>query len=730
MSPRDRLRRKACRSSVTTRTSWRCGRPDSRCSRPARCRRPTTSRSSRRRRPCAAGCRSSTSSTASAPRTSSTPSSCSTTTSCGRWSPRPSSASTGRARCRRSARSCGGPRRTPTSTSRRARRSTRSTRRTPRIVQEVMDELAGRTGRAYRLVEYAGHPEAERVVVIMGSGAETVRETVNHLLAGGERVGVLRVRLYRPFPTAELVGPPAGVAPGSSRVLDRTKEPGSNGEPLYLDVVAAAGRPPSRRCRDRRCRGSSAGVMDCPARSSRRAWSPACSPRCTERRRRPGSRSASSTTSAARPRSTTTPSLDIEDDRRPCGPSSSASGSDGTVGANKNTIKILGADPEVHAQAYFVYDSKKSGGTTISHLRFGPHPVRAPYLVSRAGFVGCHQFGLLDKLDVLGVARPGAVLLLNAPMPPTRCGTPCPGRSRRRSSPSGCGSSPSTPGPWPADAGLPGRTNTDPADLLLRHLRRPAARRGDRGGQDGDPQDLRAPRPRGGAPQRGRRRRRPWRTCIEVPIPGARDLDARTGPAMVPRDAPEFVRTVTAEMMAGRGRRPPGERAARGRHLPQRHDGIREAADLRPRRPMGSAGLHPVRQLRVRLPAQRHPVEVLRRGRPRRGTGAVRVGAPQRGRPARGPLHPPGLRRGLHRLRSVRRGVPGDPQSRGRRARPSTSSTSRPSSTRGRPTSASSSRCRSTSGPGSTSGPSAGRSSCNRCSSSPGRAPGAARPRT
>ncbi|HXH96684.1 MAG TPA: pyruvate:ferredoxin (flavodoxin) oxidoreductase, partial [Gaiellaceae bacterium] len=286
--------------------------------------------------------------------------------------------------------------------------------RVAEAVEDAMARLGERTGRPLHVVDYAGHPEAERVLVLMGSGGETADETAAALNAGGERVGVLRVRLYRPFPAAELVR----ALPESARaiaVLDRTKEPGSQGEPLYLDTVAAL----TEAHEDGRLAtlptviggryglsskeftpGMVAGVFDELARERPR------------RRFTIGIKDDVSGTSLPYD-----PALDIEP------PETTRAvffglGSDGTVGANKNTIKILGSEADLHAQGYFVYDSKKSGSQTVSHLRFGPRPIRAPYLVRQASFVGCHQLGLLDRTDVLGPAAPGATLLLNCPQPP------------------------------------------------------------------------------------------------------------------------------------------------------------------------------------------------------------------------------------------------------------------------------------------------------------------------
>jgi pyruvate-ferredoxin/flavodoxin oxidoreductase len=286
----------------------------------------------------------------------------------------------------------------------------------PAIVQAAMDALATRTGRAYHLVDYAGAPDAERVVVLMGSGVETAAETAAFLNARGERVGVLAVRLYRPFPAEALVAAlPATVR--AVAVLDRTKEPGSVGEPLYLDVVAAvseavaAGTAPFRQAP--RIVGGRYGL-------SSKEFTPAMV------------KAVFDELSAPRPRNHFT--IGIHDDVTHTSlpwdagfsiePSDTVRaifyglGADGTVGANKNSIKIIGEDTEAYAQGYFVYDSKKSGSVTVSHLRFGPRPIRAPYLITRASFVACHQFGFLERLDVLAAAEPGAVFLLNSPYGP------------------------------------------------------------------------------------------------------------------------------------------------------------------------------------------------------------------------------------------------------------------------------------------------------------------------
>ncbi|HSL48055.1 MAG TPA: pyruvate:ferredoxin (flavodoxin) oxidoreductase [Candidatus Deferrimicrobiaceae bacterium] len=283
----------------------------------------------------------------------------------------------------------------------------------PTIVQSAMDRLAGLVGRRYRLFDYAGAPDARRVIVIMGSGAETAQETVEHLVGRGEKVGVLRVRLYRPFSAEHfLAALPATVR--TLAVLDRTKEPGSVGEPLYLDVVAtmseaaARGRGPFSQAP--RVIGGRYGLGS-------KEFTPAMVKGIFEEM------------AQARPRAHFT--IGIQDDVTHTSLAYDASfstedpatvraifyglGSDGTVGANKNSIKIIGEQTDNYAQGYFVYDSKKSGSVTVSHLRFGPQPIRSTYLISRATFVACHQFSFLERFDVLREAEPGAVFLLNSP---------------------------------------------------------------------------------------------------------------------------------------------------------------------------------------------------------------------------------------------------------------------------------------------------------------------------
>ncbi len=287
----------------------------------------------------------------------------------------------------------------------------------PGHVKDVMRELGERTGRIYNLVDYHGAPDAERVVIVMGSGAGAVAETVDALVAAGERVGMVTVRLFQPFPTEELLAAlPATVR--TIAVLDRTKEPGAVGEPLYLEVVAAITEGMDREqpafASAPRIIGGRYGL------SSKEVTPQMIKPVFDE-------------LSADRPRrhftvgiydDVTHLSLPIDTEYRPARPAGEVQalffglGSDGTVGANKASVKIIGEGTNLFAQGYFVYDSKKSGTVTESHLRFGPEPIRSTYLIDEADFVACHQFGLLRKLNVLGHAKRGASFLLNSPYGP------------------------------------------------------------------------------------------------------------------------------------------------------------------------------------------------------------------------------------------------------------------------------------------------------------------------
>src|SRR6516162_4286695 len=286
--------------------------------------------------------------------------------------------------------------------------------RVPAIVQEIMDTFAKLTGRQYHLFDYEGPDDAERVVILMGSGAETARDTAVALRRNGEKVGVLQVRLFRPFSGAHLLA----ALPQTCRavaVLEQTKEPGAPGEPLYLDVFQALARAFSSGQRPAlpMVIGGRYGL-------SSKNFSPAMA------------KAVFDELSKRDPRNSFTVGIndDVTHTSLEFDPSWSIEaddvvravfyglGSDGTVGANKNSVKIIVEETGLYAQGYFVYDSHKSGAQTVSHLRFGPRPIRSPYFVSSAKFVACHQFDLLRRQDILRLAEEGATFLLNSPYGP------------------------------------------------------------------------------------------------------------------------------------------------------------------------------------------------------------------------------------------------------------------------------------------------------------------------
>ncbi|MFM7191569.1 MAG: pyruvate:ferredoxin (flavodoxin) oxidoreductase, partial [Microcystaceae cyanobacterium] len=274
-------------------------------------------------------------------------------------------------------------------------------------------------GRSYHLYDYYGHPEAERVILIMGSGAETTEEAVDALNAQGEKVGLLKVRLYRPFDIPALIQAlPSTVQ--KIAVLDRCKEPGSAGEPLYTDVVTAVqetlfGNSADLKAKLQNLKALVGGRYGL----SSKEFTPGMA------------KGVFDNLALDTPKNHFTIGINDDlshtslpyDDNFSTEPSNVVRaiffglGSDGTVGANKNSIKIIGEDTDNYAQAYFVYDSKKSGSVTVSHLRFGPSPIRSSYLISKANFVACHQWEFIEKFDLMTPAIPGATLLLNSPYP-------------------------------------------------------------------------------------------------------------------------------------------------------------------------------------------------------------------------------------------------------------------------------------------------------------------------
>jgi pyruvate-ferredoxin/flavodoxin oxidoreductase len=417
----------------------------------------------------------------------------------------------------------------------------------PAIMDAAMQRFTAATGRQYKLFDYEGDADAERVVIIMGSGAETARAAAAAMRARGEKVGVIQVRLYRPFSVAHLLAAlPASVR--AIAVLDRTKEAGGIGEPLFLDVVAALAGAVANgdRAVMPRVIGGRYGL-------SSKDFTPAMA------------KAAFDELNVEKPRNGFT--LGINDDVSHSSLTIDESfmiekddvtravfyglGADGTVGANKNSAKIIAEDAGRYAQGYFVYDSHKSGAQTISHLRFGPEPIKAPYLIAQASFVACHQFVALERQDLLRVAAPGATVLLNAPYPadevwdrlPTAVQKTVIGKKLRLCV--------IDAGAVAREVGLGARTNTVlqtcffaisgvlPREKAIAHIKESIRKSYQRKGQSVVDKNF--------AAVDGTLARL---SEIKVPADVTSKIAMQT---LVPADAPAFVRDVTARIFAGEG---------------------------------------------------------------------------------------------------------------------------------------------------------------------------------
>jgi len=424
----------------------------------------------------------------------------------------------------------------------------------PDVVAAAMEELEQRTGRGYGLVEYAGSPEAERVIVLMGSGIGAAEQTMEALLAAGERVGLLKVRLFRPFPAAQLV---AALPPTtrSIAVLDRTKEPGATGEPLYLDVLAALAEDVHG---ERRHFDAVPRVIGGRYGLSSKEFTPGMV------------KAVYDELAAAAPKPHFT--VGITDDVTHlslapdttfdcCLPAGEVQamffgmGADGTVGASKNSVKIIGESTDLWAQGYFVYDSKKAGSVTVSHLRFGPEPIRSTYLIEEADFVGCHQFGLLGKMTVLGHVRAGGTFLLNSPFPAEEVWDHLPECVQRQIIDKRLRFWVIDADRIAADVGMGSRINTVmqpcffalagvlPADEALARIKESVQKTYGRRGRTVVERNLAAVD-------------RALEALEEVAVPAEATSRIPAG-ITVPDDAPGFVRRVTVPLMAGEGDRLP-----------------------------------------------------------------------------------------------------------------------------------------------------------------------------
>ncbi|MGD0650459.1 MAG: pyruvate:ferredoxin (flavodoxin) oxidoreductase [Verrucomicrobiia bacterium] len=412
----------------------------------------------------------------------------------------------------------------------------------PDITQKAMDRFAKLTGRGYRLFEYHGAPDAERVIVLMASGCEPAHETVDYLNRQGDKVGVLKVRLYRPFdmkrfaealpPTTKVVG-----------VLDRTKEPGSGGEPLYLDCVTAL-------CEQGR---SSIKIVGGRYGLSSKEFTPAMI------------KAVFDNLGQAEPKNHFTVGIndDVTHTSLPYDAEFSAEpekvtravfyglGADGTVGANKNSIKIIGENTQNYAQGYYVYDSKKSGSMTVSHLRFGLEPIRSTYLVNKANFVACHQPVFLGRYDMLKDIVPGGVFLLNTPYGPEELWSHLPRQMQHQIVDKKLKVYVIDAVKVARESGMGGRINTVmqtcffaisgalPREDAIEEIKKSIRKTYGKKGEEIVQMNLKAVD-------------NTLSHLFEMKIPAGKDGGFEL-PPVVPREAPEFVRDVLGEIIAGRG---------------------------------------------------------------------------------------------------------------------------------------------------------------------------------
>ncbi|HEY4958608.1 MAG TPA: pyruvate:ferredoxin (flavodoxin) oxidoreductase, partial [Caldimonas sp.] len=415
----------------------------------------------------------------------------------------------------------------------------------PGIVQQSMDRFAKLTNRRYKLFDYQGAPDAERVLVQMGSGVGASGEAVRALVARGEKVGLLTVRLYRPFDTQAFVA----ALPRSVRaigVLDRTKEPGAVGEPLYQDIITALVEAWPQDLATPHVIGGRYGL-------SSKEYTPAMAKAALDElaEQQPKRHfTVGIVDDVTRLSLAVDESFHTEPEDVTCAVFYGL-GADGTVGATKNSVKIIGENTPLYAQGYFVYDSKKSGAITISHLRFGPRPIESTYLIRQADFVACHQFEFMEKLDVLALARPGATFLLNSPYGPDEVWDKLPRETQEQILAKNLKMYVVDALAVAKEAGLAGRINTvtqacffaisgilprdEAIEKIKYSIRKTYGKRGEtvlsRNFAAVD-QSLAALR--------------------EVPVPDRADSALRRRP-VVPRAAPDFVQRVTAMMLDGKG---------------------------------------------------------------------------------------------------------------------------------------------------------------------------------
>ncbi|MFM8331001.1 MAG: pyruvate:ferredoxin (flavodoxin) oxidoreductase, partial [Candidatus Methylumidiphilus sp.] len=417
----------------------------------------------------------------------------------------------------------------------------------PTIVQAKMDAFAALSGRAYRLFDYYGDPQAERVAVIIGSGAQTLIETVEHLRAKGEKVGVVNVRLVLPFSAEHfLQALPASVQ--AIAVLDRVKSPGASGEPLYGDVVTVLAE------------AYGAGTLTTLPRIiggryglSSKEFTPAMAKAVLDELAKPTPKNhftVGINDDVSHSSLDYDPNFDIEPDEV-VRALFIGLGADGTVGANKNSIKIIGESTPLYAQGYFVYDSKKSGSRTVSHVRFGPKPINSPYLIHAAGFIGCHQFVFAEKIDVLEHARRGTTFLLNSPYGPEEVWAHLPRSLQQRIIDLDVQFYVIDASKVARETGMGNRTNTImqtcffaisgvlPRDEAIAKIKESIKKTYGKKGEEVVKKNYVAVD-------------QTLAALFKVAIPAAAD-SAIEVPQVVPSAAPDFVQRVTAMMMAGKG---------------------------------------------------------------------------------------------------------------------------------------------------------------------------------
>jgi len=475
---------------------------------------------------------------------------------------------------------------------------------TPVIVAELMQQFEKMTGRKYELFEYSGAADAEQVVIIMGSGGETVSETVQALNAAGEKTGVIQVRLYRPFSLEHFIDAlPASVR--SIAVLDRTKESGASGEPMYQDVMVTLlnALQTGKLKKLPNITGGRYGL-------SSKEFTPAMVKAVFDELKKDhpknnftiGINDDVTHTSLKYDESYT---LDESEWRQGL---FFGLGADGTVGANKNTIKIIGENTDLFGQGYFVYDSKKSGARTVSHLRFGPKPIRAPYLISKADFIACHQFNFTEKVEMLSFIKEGGTFLLNSPFPKDEVWSQLPGSVQQEIISKKLAFYIIDANTVAKDTGMNGRINTImqtcyfalsgvlPKAEAIEQIKHAIEKTYSKKGKAVVEKNFEAVDAT-------------LENLFEVTVPETVSSTA-TMLSVVGKDAPDFVKEVTAMMMSGHGDELPVSKMSVDGTYPSGTTKW-EKRNIRPGSFVGTGSLYPVRQLCLCLSAQCYPCKIL-----------------------------------------------------------------------------------------------------------------------